>query len=155
MKLDRRFHYHVFILWFVYRDETGEVFVQARVVVYLNGKQELCVPVGEAGAGIGRDSGNEVQLSRPEVSKNHAHVRQTAQGWKIQDLNSRNGLFVNGARVKEAVLKDGDRLSVGPYVLVFEIAGAAQPYRPVIQIDVTDNAVQQTMPAQLGNHAQL
>jgi pSer/pThr/pTyr-binding forkhead associated (FHA) protein len=122
--------------------------VQARIVVYRDGKQELCVPIDEAGAGIGRDSGNEVQLSLPEVSKRHAHLQRTAQGWRVQDLNSRNGLFVNGAKVREAVLKDGDRLTVGPYTLVFEIAEAAQPYRPVIQIDVSDNAEQRTMPAQ-------
>jgi len=122
--------------------------VQARLVVYRNGKQELCVPVAESGAGIGRDSGNPVQLSLPEVSKQHAFLQRTSKGWLIRDLDSRNGLFVNGSKVREAVLKDGDRLMIGPYTLVFEIAGAAQPYTPKLQIDVTDNAVHQTMPAQ-------
>lgn len=124
--------------------------MQARLVVYRNGKQELCVPIDEAGAGIGRDSGNPVQLSLPEVSKQHAFLQRTPQGWRIQDLNSRNGLFVNGGKVREAFLKDGDRLMIGPYTLVFEIAEAAQPYKPMLQIDVTPNAEQQTMPAQRG-----
>ena len=124
--------------------------MQARIVVYRNERQELCVPVDEAGAGIGRDSGNVVQLSLPEVSKQHAFLQRTAEGWRIQDLNSRNGLFVNGGKVREAFLKDGDRLMVGSYTLVFEIAEAAQPYTPRLQIDVTPNAEQQTMPAQRG-----
>jgi len=122
--------------------------VQARVVVYRNEKQELCVPLAEAGTGIGRDAGNEVQLTLPEVSKRHAFLQRTPQGWCVRDLESRNGLFVNGKKVREAVLQDGDRLTIGPYTLVFQIAEAAQNYKPVLQIDVSDNAEQQTMPAQ-------
>ena len=124
--------------------------VQARLVVYRDGKQELCVPVVESGAGIGRDSGNPVQLLLPEVSKRHAFLQHTPKGWFVRDLNSRNGLFVNGQKVQEAVLQDGDKLAIGPYTLVFQIAEAAQPYKPVLQIDVSDKAAQQTMPPQHG-----
>ncbi len=121
--------------------------MQARIVVFRNGKQELCVPIESAGAGIGRDPGNEVQLSSPEVSKRHAFLKGTPQGWVVRDSNSRNGLFVNGKKVPEAVLTDGDRLNVGPYVLVFEIEGADKPYKPVVNIDMTPQAAQQTIPA--------
>lgn len=61
-------------------------------------------------------------------------------------MDSRNGLFVNGKKVRESVLRDGDRLMIGPYTLVFQIAEATQPYKPVLQIDVSDNAEQQTLP---------
>ena len=122
--------------------------MQVRIVVYRNGKKELCVPITESGAGIGRDLGNPVQLSLPEVSKRHALVQKTAQGWCVLDLDSRNGLFVNGSKVKEAILQNGDRLMIGPYTLVFEIEQASQPYTPVLHIDVSANAEQQTMPAQ-------
>ena len=121
--------------------------VQARIIVYRNGKQELCVPIAEAGAGIGRDAGNPVQLSMPEVSKQHAFLKHTPKGWYIRDLDSRNGLFVNDSKVREALLLDGDRITVGPYTLVLEIADAAAHYKPRIQIDVSDNAAQQTMMA--------
>ena len=60
----------------------------------------------------------------------------------------RNGLFVHGSKVREAVLQDGDRLMIGPYTLVFEIEEASQHYKPVLQIDVSANAEQRTMPAQ-------
>ena len=124
--------------------------MQARVVVYLNGKQELCVPIDESGARIGRDPGNAVQLSLPEVSKRHAFLQGSHQGWCVRDLQSRNGLFVNGNKVHEAVLLDGDRLTIGPYTLVFQIAEAAQPYKPVMQIDVSEQAANQTMIAKPG-----
>jgi hypothetical protein len=54
------------------------VAMQVRIVVYRNEKKR-CVPITESGAGIGRDAGNPVQLSSPEVSKRHAflHRRST------------------------------------------------------------------------------
>jgi len=122
--------------------------MQVRIVVYQNEKKELCVPIAGSGAGIGRDAGNPVQLSSPEVSKRHALVQKTAQGWCVLDLDSRNGLFVNGSKVKEAILQNGDRLMIGPYTLVFEIEQASQPYTPVLRIDVSANAERQTMLAQ-------
>ena len=123
----------------------------ARVVVYRNEKQELCVPIAESGASIGRDAGNEVQLLLPEVSKRHAHIHETPQGWHVRDLDSRNGLYVNGKKVQEALLQDGDRLMIGPYTVVFQIAEAAHDYTPILQIDLSTNAAQQTMPAMRSN----
>ncbi len=74
--------------------------MQARLVVYRNGEQELCVPIGEPGAGIGRDSCNAVQLAMHEVSKQHAFLQFGNDGWRVRDLNSRNGLYVNGHQVQ-------------------------------------------------------
>lgn len=119
--------------------------MQARFVVFRNGKQELCAPITESGASIGRDAGNSLQLLFPEVSKRHASLKWTAQGWHLRDLDSRNGLFVNGKKVGEAFLQDGDTLLIGPYTLAFEIEAAAQPYHPVLAIDVSDTAEQMTM----------
>jgi adenylate cyclase len=121
--------------------------VQARLVVYRDEKLEMCVPVGESGGGLGRDPGNHVQLPLPEVSKQHAFLQRTPTGWCIRDLDSRNGLFVNGRRVRETTLQDGDRLTIGPYTLVFETAEAGRPYKPLLQLDMSGAAALQTMPA--------
>ena len=123
----------------------GRVVLQARLVVYQNGKQELCVPILASGTGIGRDPGNAVQLLTPDISKRHAFLQQTSKGWCVRDLNSRNGLFVNDKKVQEAIIKEGDRLIIGPYTLVFEIERAAQPYKPVLNIDVSESNEEQTM----------
>ena len=117
--------------------------MQARLVIYRNDKQELCVPIAESGASIGRDAGSAVQLSSPEVSKRHAFLQQTPQGWCIRDLGSRNGLLVNGSRVQEAILRNGDKLAIGPYALVFDLDG--NHHTPVIEIDLSDDAISQTM----------
>jgi hypothetical protein len=71
---------------------------------------------------IGRSPDNQLQLSRPGVSRRHAVVMATATGYTIRDLNSQNGTFVNGERVKEGLLKDGDRISIGQVDLAFRTA---------------------------------
>jgi pSer/pThr/pTyr-binding forkhead associated (FHA) protein len=127
--------------------------MQARLVIYLNGKAHLCVPLPDACAGIGRDSGNHVQLSLPEVSKRHAILQRDAKGWHIKDLASRNGLLLNGSRVQEAVVKHGDELAIGPYTLVFEMVEPDAPYMPRLILDVSANVGDMTMSASRGNPA--
>ena len=117
----------------------------ARLTVYKDGKQDLSIPVAEPGAGIGREAGNHVQLASPEVSKRHAFLQQTEEGWCVRDLGSRNGLFVNGKRVREATLQSGDMLTVGPYMLVFETTPPGSQYTPHIEIDLSSKVARQTM----------
>jgi len=62
---------------------------------------------------IGRSSQNAIQLRDPKLSRRHCEIRPTPEGYFIRDLGSRNGTFVNGARVREARLRDGDRIQVG------------------------------------------
>ena len=122
--------------------------MRARVIVYRDGKMELNVPVSEAGVGIGRDAANALQLSSPEVSKQHAFLHRTPAGWRVMDLESKNGVLVNDLKVQDTILKSGDRLSIGPYTLVFELSDGGEPFKPLRHLDLSENAAQQTMPAQ-------
>lgn len=66
----------------------------------------------------------DVVLDNPYVSRRHAEIQRQDQGYRIRDLASRNGTFVNGARVPEdgIWLKTGDRIELakGQVVLRFE-----------------------------------
>jgi pSer/pThr/pTyr-binding forkhead associated (FHA) protein len=62
---------------------------------------------------IGRSSGAEFTVDAPLVSRLHCRLTAGATGLQVHDLDSTNGTFVNGKRVSEATLKDGDRLGVG------------------------------------------
>jgi pSer/pThr/pTyr-binding forkhead associated (FHA) protein len=53
------------------------------------------------------------------VSRHHAVVVETEEGIAIEDLNSTNGVFVNGERVKRQLLKDGDAIGIGEASLRF------------------------------------
>ena len=69
---------------------------------------------------LGRDKNCQIPLHAGGVSKKHAQITVDNQGkLSIKDLNSRNGVFLNGKQIREVDLKEGDR--VGLYNVVFEI----------------------------------
>jgi len=65
---------------------------------------------------IGRDPGNDVVLASPNVSRFHAQVERVGQRYRVVDLRSSNGTFVNGERVEGALwLKPNDSIRIGQY----------------------------------------
>ncbi len=71
----------------------------------------FALPSGEIH--IGRDPSNLLSISDPSLSRRHCALSQDADGYKIRDLESRNGTLVNGVSVKETQLRHGDQISVG------------------------------------------
>ncbi|MCC6190601.1 MAG: FHA domain-containing protein [Anaerolineales bacterium] len=68
---------------------------------------------------IGRDAGNDIVLDAPVVSRYHALVEKVGQRYRVQDLRSSNGTFVNGrAADGEVWLKPRDTIRIGPYRFV-------------------------------------
>jgi DNA-binding SARP family transcriptional activator len=70
---------------------------------------------------IGRHPSNAVVLDDPKVSREHAVIRAADDGFVFTDLHSTNGSFVNGARVDEVALSDGDCIGVGDREFVFRL----------------------------------
>jgi len=69
---------------------------------------------------IGRSRQCDVVLTDPNISRRHAEVRRDADQYLLVDLDSTNGLMVNGREVKRAALAEGDRLQLGTTQLRFE-----------------------------------
>ena len=69
---------------------------------------------------IGRHSDCTIILADPNASRHHAEIRQAGEGFTVVDLGSTNGTQVNGARVAEKILVDGDVVTIGSTVLCFE-----------------------------------
>ena len=69
---------------------------------------------------IGRSRQCDVVVNDPNVSRRHAEVRREAAAYVVVDLDSTNGILVNGQEVKRAALADGDRLQLGTTALRFE-----------------------------------
>jgi hypothetical protein len=72
---------------------------------------------------IGRDPKSGVVISDGSVSSRHARIVRTPEGFVIEDLQSRNGTFVNGERIVERrVLADNDVVRFGRVILTFNVA---------------------------------
>jgi hypothetical protein len=69
---------------------------------------------------VGRSRDCEIVIEDPNVSRRHAEVRKTIEGWMIVDLGSTNGVKVNGRRVHDAVLSPGDEITLGLIRLDYE-----------------------------------
>jgi ABC transport system ATP-binding/permease protein len=68
---------------------------------------------------LGRDAGNEVSLDSPLVSRFHAQIERVGQRYRVIDLRSANGTFVNDKRVEgEVWLQAEDTIRIGPYRFV-------------------------------------
>ncbi|HET9155905.1 MAG TPA: FHA domain-containing protein, partial [Myxococcaceae bacterium] len=68
---------------------------------------------------LGRHPANTLRLADREVSKEHASIDRVGNGFVLKDLGSSNGTYVNGRRVRELRLKDGDEIALGNSRLVF------------------------------------
>ncbi len=77
------------------------------------------ISIGKFPFRIGRNPDNDLVIADEQTSRYHAQVEKTADGPKISDLRSRNGLFVDGEKVDQQLLRPGDRVRIGSTVLVF------------------------------------
>lgn len=68
---------------------------------------------------IGRDPACEFQIDADVISRKHARIVKKWDTVTIIDLASKNGVYVNDARVNEEVLSDGDRILLGTLALVY------------------------------------
>src|SRR5512147_2617801 len=88
-----------------------------RLSTILNGERRHW-PLAASPVRIGRASSNAVQLLDGTVSKEHAELASTPDGWTIRDLGSRNGTRVNGREATSPLkFAGGDRLEIGHVIL--------------------------------------
>lgn len=74
---------------------------------------------------IGRTPDNEMQVDSKFVSRHHAQVVTSPDGSVIEDLNSTNGMYLNGKRVRRHKFAEGDVIKLGMHELTFYRADAA------------------------------
>ena len=68
---------------------------------------------------IGRDTTNTVVVNDEEVSRKHLRIKQRGLLFIIEDLESRNGSFLNGDRILNSIVQNGDRILVGSTEIQF------------------------------------
>jgi Protein of unknown function (DUF3662)/FHA domain len=78
------------------------------------------IQLGEDPVRVGRLPDCAIALSDSQVSRHHAEIRRAEKGFEVVDLKSMNGTLVNGAKIQEHALTDGDVISVGETAIRYE-----------------------------------
>jgi pSer/pThr/pTyr-binding forkhead associated (FHA) protein len=92
----------------------------ASMIVTAGEKRGMVYKLGDGPLVAGREVNHDVQLLDPKVSRRHFRVaRDGDDGYVIEELSAKNGVYVNGRRVQRATLADGDRVRVGDTELIF------------------------------------
>jgi hypothetical protein len=99
-----------------YEDVVKPIVAQLRVA-----GEGATIPIVDAEYLVGRHSDNGIRLADPGVSSFHARIFRGPDGYVIEDLKSRNGIWLNGSRVYHAVLKNGDKVRLGATDYIYEV----------------------------------
>ena len=86
---------------------------------------------------IGRDADNTITIPDPTISRNHAKLSFQKGYWAVEDLQSANGIMVNGSRVERLILKSGDTFHLGDILFSFierESAESENKFEDTVQI---------------------
>ena len=96
---------------------------RAYLVVQTDGGTAARFDLGGALIAVGRADDNDVILDDPQASRHHCQLKLQHGAYSFVDLQSRNGSTVNGQRVDEIALADGDRIRIGNTNVEFRLRG--------------------------------
>jgi pSer/pThr/pTyr-binding forkhead associated (FHA) protein len=99
----------------------------AKFVVYFNGEPLKTYEFDEPVISIGRLPENTISIPNMGVSRRHAKIEEDAdRKYILADLNSLNGTYVNGKRVKKIPINSGDKITIGKYTIIYEDSRAVE-----------------------------
>jgi len=88
-----------------------------KIVLTFNGRVVSETPFSGDAVTIGRGSGNDIMIDNPAISSTHARILREKDFIVLEDLGSTNGTFVNGQKIKKAVINSRDDITVGKHQL--------------------------------------
>jgi pSer/pThr/pTyr-binding forkhead associated (FHA) protein len=90
-----------------------------RFIIKITHQQNMLYELVKEEATIGRGDESDLVLPNVSVSRAHARVLRGAQGVNIEDLDSQNGIVVNGEKVEQHSLCSGDMVEIGRFTLIY------------------------------------
>lgn len=99
----------------------------ARLIVSSGGENVAEVSLNRPRMVLGRDESCDISLNSHFVSRYQNLFMETGEGWLLVDLHSTNGSFVNGRKVNQHYLRDGDMIAIGQHQLRFAGTSAREP----------------------------
>jgi pSer/pThr/pTyr-binding forkhead associated (FHA) protein len=93
--------------------------VPGKYLAYEDSGRRVVAPVSREWTRIGRSLSADIRFDDATVSRRHALVVSQADGVRVLDDRSLNGVYVNGQRVDWAPLNDGDEIAIGRHTIHF------------------------------------
>jgi pSer/pThr/pTyr-binding forkhead associated (FHA) protein len=90
-----------------------------KYLAYEESGRQVVTPLNQEWTRIGRSLAADIRFDDATVSRRHALVVSQAEGVRVLDDRSLNGVYVNGERVEWAPLTDGDEISIGRHSIFF------------------------------------
>lgn len=87
------------------------------ILLKFNDKVLKTIETDKEVVSIGRNVNNDIQIDNLSVSKNHAQITRDKDSYRVEDLNSTNGTYLNEKMVSKAELKHKDVITVGKHTL--------------------------------------
>jgi pSer/pThr/pTyr-binding forkhead associated (FHA) protein len=128
------------------------------VLLKKNGSHKF-FPLPSSVTVIGRRHSCDLCIPLMSVSRRHCQLNYDDGVLKIRDLDSRNGTYLNGKRIDEAVIQAGDSVKIGPLTFILQIDGQpqtiAEPDLAAQSSSRQDAATEDIVDEQLDNSAEL
>ncbi len=106
--------------------------MKVNLVMFRESGDRRDFPLNRRVTSIGRKDDCDIRIPLAEVSRHHAQLTVNEGSATVKDLGSANGTYLNNKRIgKEATLKAGDHLVVGPVVFTVQIDGEPKELRAV------------------------
>jgi pSer/pThr/pTyr-binding forkhead associated (FHA) protein len=107
--------------------ESVPVRERAYLLILSPQEKKRLIELGEKDIVIGRSSECDIRFLVENVSRRHARVFFHNEEFMIEDLDSTNGLFVNGVKVVRCALRNNDQIALGGVRLLFNEEKRLQP----------------------------
>jgi pSer/pThr/pTyr-binding forkhead associated (FHA) protein len=98
----------------------------ARLLILSEGEREVVHVLGRK-TSVGRTPDNDLQIEGRYISRHHAVILAGPTNTLIEDLNSTNGVLVNGRRIIRQVLQDGDQVTIGRTLYRYVVRPGGEP----------------------------
>jgi len=98
--------------------ETGN-FALGKLEVVVRNQRVLEYDLHSGRTVMGRTADNDLQIRSKFISRHHAQIVSDLQECLLEDLNSTNGIFMGGKRIKRHRLHDGDEFQIGEHRLIY------------------------------------
>jgi len=107
-------------------------FVPMRLLLQPGG---LCVELAKPDMILGRHSSADVRLCLPDISRRHCRWVYSDRCWKVIDLGSLNGTFVNDQPCQEMIVAQGDRVRIGSLTFSVDLGRSSGEAPDVLVIE--------------------